>query len=325
MNIQNKLAHSRGRPLDLIGIGEAMIELRADGPLGKASVLQVAYGGDVLNSLVGASRLGLRTGFVSRVGADPFGADLLDAWAAEGLDLTCCPLVPGVNGVYFISLLPNSERDFTYRRSGSAASYLSAGSLSLDYLAATRVLLVSGITQALSKSAAEATLAAARAAQATGGVVAYDPNYRATLWEARAGNELASNGAELARESFAELLPFVDVLMISDPGDFVLLSEASPVKALDKLHEHCEYVAVKRGSYGCSVFDGASLTPIPTATAKRVLDTTGAGDAWNAGFITSLLRGLDIVEAGGEANKIAAENIEHRGAIEPHGGMRSRS
>jgi len=92
------------RPLDLIGVGECMVELFAEEPLGQAPVLRRAYGGDVLNALVSATRLGSRTGFVSRVGDDPFGESLRAAWREDGVDVSHAPLVPGENGVYFISV-----------------------------------------------------------------------------------------------------------------------------------------------------------------------------------------------------------------------------
>ncbi|OOV12342.1 hypothetical protein BXU09_16115 [Deinococcus sp. LM3] len=72
------------RPLDLIALGECMVELRADGPLGDALQLTRACGGDTLNALVSAARLGSRCGFISRVGSDPFGHGLRRAWQAEG-------------------------------------------------------------------------------------------------------------------------------------------------------------------------------------------------------------------------------------------------
>jgi 2-dehydro-3-deoxygluconokinase len=135
-----------------------MVEFWADEPLGSAERLHRAYGGDVLNALVTAARLGSRVGFMTKVGDDPFGPGLLEAWRAEGVDTAHAPLVEGENGVYFISLLADGEREFTYRRTGSAASTLAPDDLGASYLASSRTLLVSGITQAISLGAGAATL-----------------------------------------------------------------------------------------------------------------------------------------------------------------------
>ena len=150
---------------DLIGLGECMIELSATEPLARARTLRKSYGGDVMNTLVHAARLGSRTGFISRVGNDPFGAGLLEAWLGEGVDVSQAPLTEGQNGAYFISLLAGGEREFTYHRSNSAASQLQPADLSAEYIASSHCLLISGITQAISSSAEATTLQAAQIAK----------------------------------------------------------------------------------------------------------------------------------------------------------------
>ncbi len=177
----------RHGPFDLVGLGECMVEFWADEPLGSAERLHRAYGGDVLNALVTAARLGSRVGFMTKVGDDPFGPGLLEAWRSEGVDTAHAPLVGGENGVYFISLRAGGEREFTYRRTGSAASTLAPDDLDASYLGSSRTLLVSGITQAISEGAGAATLEATRLAKRRGVRVTYDPNYRPRLWRAQGG------------------------------------------------------------------------------------------------------------------------------------------
>ena len=116
---------------DLLGLGECMVELCADGPLGSAPCLRRSFGDDVLNTLVAAARLGGRCGFISRVADDPFGPAMRQAWLAEGVDLSHAPLVRGDNGVYFISVADNGEREFSYRRRDSpTAQFMPSLSLS---------------------------------------------------------------------------------------------------------------------------------------------------------------------------------------------------
>lgn len=304
--------------LDLIGVGECMVELSADGALGEAATLRRAYGGDVLNALVTAARLGSRTGFVTRVGHDPFGPGLLGAWRAQGVDTSCAPLVEGENGVYFISLTPDGGREFTYRRSGSAASRLSPADLNAEYFAAGRAVLLSGITQAISDSARAATLSAAQLAKQRGLLVAFDPNYRPALWAARGARAAA-------RAAFLELAPYLDVLLPSFPADTegLLGVRAELPAALSELRAvapGARVLAVKAGAQGAWLLDEGGARHVP-AFPGSVLDTTGAGDAWNGAFLHHVLRGDTSAHAARAANRVASATLAHRGAIPPRGAL----
>jgi 2-dehydro-3-deoxygluconokinase len=285
---------------DLIGIGECMVEFHATAPLAQATQFHKSYGGDVLNALVAAARAGSRSAFVSRVGDDPFGPGLLAAWREEGVDTSHAPLVPGENGVYFISVDAAGERSFTYRRAGSAASAMTAD-VDEAFIASGRCLLLSGITQAISPGARAATLAAARISRAHGVTVAYDPNYRPRLW-----TETAT-----ARAACLELLPYVDILLPSLPADADVLPGPAPTLA--------PHVAVKLGEQGSEVWHGGERTVVPVASAQ-VVDTTGAGDCWNGTYLALLLDGVAPLDAAARANAAAAAKLAHRGAIPPRSG-----
>ncbi|RCV49203.1 sugar kinase [Marinitenerispora sediminis] len=302
---------------DLVALGECMVELSSVEPLSTAATLTVRYAGDVLNSLTVAARLGARTGFITRVGRDPFAERMRGTWLAEGVDLTHARLVEGVNGVYFISLDENGEREFTYRRAGSAASTLAPEDVDPAYLAGSRALLLSGITQAISASAQRATAHAARVAREAGCLVAYDPNYRPALWAAR-------GGPEAARAAAAEVLPWVDVLLPSTPSDLVALTAAPvPDGAAHGAAAHAllaglaPTVAVKDGAAGVHVGPPGRSEHVAPAPPDRVVDTSGAGDAWNAAFLVALLRGDEVAAAARAANRVAGRTVAHRGAIPP--------
>lgn len=296
----------------LIGLGECMVEFFADEPLGQARTFTRSFGGDVLNALVAAARLGTTAGFITLVGNDPFGPGLLQAWQAEGLDTTRAPLVEGENGVYFISLLENGEREFTYRRQGSAASRLSPEHIQPAYLAGARMLLLSGITQAISPSAQTATLRAAKLARSSGLWVAFDPNYRPRLWALR-------GGLEAARQAMAELLPFVDLLLPSHPADLALwgLEHLEAPAALRVLLQYVPRVGLKAGAAGAWLGWEGQTQHVPPVSPHQVRDTTGAGDAWNGAFLHGLLQGQTPLAAATLANRLAAAKLAFHGAIPP--------
>ena len=312
MSLEQRLADTADRPLGLVGVGEAMVELFASEPLGRAKQLRRSYGGDVLNALVSASRLSVATGFVSRVGNDPFGESLREAWRAEGIDVQACPLVDGVNGVYFISVDEAGEREFTYRRAGSAASRLGSEDVDPAYLSSARMVLLSGITQAISPTAETATVAAARVARQHGLVVAYDPNYREALWRER-----GSGARARARRAAEALLPLTDVALLSVPGEQPVLEHAAEPEAWRSKMPAGAIVCIKRGADGATVVRGEQRIDVAAESVDRVLDTTGAGDAWNAGFLAGLLRGVDLEDAARGAGRVAAAVVGYRGAIPP--------
>ena len=288
---------------DLIGLGECMIELSSTQPLAQARSLRKSYGGDVMNTLVHAARLGSRTGFISRVGHDPFGAGLRREWEAEGIDISQAPLVAGLNGVYFISLLPDGEREFSYYRANSAASQLQPADLNIDFIASSRCLLISGITQAISESAEATTLEAARIAKQSGVQVVFDPNYRAQLWSSR-------GGLSAARVAVQNLLPLVDVLLPSGPADLEVFDLNADLDVL----ELAPLVALKTGADGAWIRAEGQPVHLP-AERVSVIDTTGAGDAWNAGFLHHLLRGATPITAALAGHRQAAKVVQVQGAI----------
>ena len=295
---------------DLIGIGECMVELRGDVALGLATSLNCGYGGDVLNALVAASRMGGRSGFVTRVGADPFGASLLRKWQAEGVDLAHAKLIQGENGVYFISLSAGGERDFTYRRHGSAASTMVPEDLDEGYIASAACLLVSGITQAISATAQATTLAACAVAKRHGVRVAFDPNYRERLWAGRGGLRAAS-------AAMHEILPYVDLMLPSYPSDAALLLRPcdSAASAAAQFNDLGVELAQKCGAQGSGLMLDGSYVEVAPALASRVLDTTGAGDTWNGVYLLQRMNGVAALVAAVTANQAAAEKLAHRGAI----------
>ena len=239
------------------------------------------------------------------------------AWRQEGIDLTCCPRIPGTNGIYFISVTRDGEREFTYRRAFSAASTLAPEDLDRAYIAKADTLILSGITQALSDSAEAATLEAARIARKAGVRIAYDLNYRSALWHDRANHSgMAEKGPLLAQEAMHRLLPFIDVLLISFPADalFFAPKAETPKQLLDRLPETAATV-VRCGEHGV-LLRSEEIYEVPALFAE-VRDTTGAGDAWSGIFLSNLSRGEPPLDAARRAMWAAASVIAFRGAIPP--------
>ncbi|MBI4497679.1 MAG: sugar kinase [Chloroflexi bacterium] len=285
-----------------------MVELFCDGPLAEATTFHKSFGGDTLNTLVAAARLGTATGYLTRVGDDPFAPYLLGSWEREGVDTSQARRVPGFNGLYFISLLAGGEREFTYYRAGSAASTVTPEDLDSAYLARARLFHTSGISQALSPTSRSAVLAACRLARAAGVGVSFDPNLRLRLWPSLAE----------ARAALEEVLPLVTVALPSGPEEVgQLLGTTDPGAAVRFfLDRGVEVVALKLGAQGCLVASRTAPEPVAVPTPPVTsLDTTGAGDAFNGGLLHGLLSGLTPVQAALLGVATASLKVRGRGAI----------
>ena len=284
-----------------------MVELFSEEPIARAGSFRKAVGGDALNTLVAAARLGASTGFVTRVGDDPFAPFLLESWRAEGIDVSHARLVEGFNAIYFISLLPGGEREFTYYRSGSAASTTTPADLDPAYIGGARVLHVSGISQAISPSCRETVLAAVRLARERGVLVSYDPNLRRKLWAS----------LDDARAAAREVLPFADIVLPSAPEEMTDLFDVhSTEEGIRRLWAAgVSTVAVKLGDKGCFLGHDGRLVAIPPFVPETVVDSTGAGDAFDGAFLHGLVSGLSPEEAARLAVVCGGLSLRSRGAI----------
>jgi len=297
--------------IDLISLGECMVEFHCDGSISKAQHFHKSYGGDTINTAVAAARLGSVTGFISKFGDDPFLPFLREEIAREGVDLKLCPTVPGFNGLYLISVDERGEREFIYYRAGSAASSLEPEDLDPDYIRNARLLHASGISQAISQSCRITVRRAFEISREAGVRTSYDPNYRSKLWS-----------IDRARAAMEEILPLTDIFLPGCPEEsFHLMQTADPM-AIDAFARErgVKIVAIKEGEAGCVVVENGVARRVNVPHHITPVDTSGAGDAFNAGFLHGLLRGLEPPEAAQLGVATAALKVKGRGALRslPH-------
>ena len=291
---------------DIISIGECMIELFSEQPIETADTFQRSFAGDSLNILVAASRLGTSTGYVTRVGHDPFSSYLLDSWRTEGIDTSHVKMVEGFNAVHFVAQLPGGDREFVYYRKGSAPSTMEPDDLDPEYIGTAKILHVSGIAQAISQSAKATTFRAVQIAHERGVEVSYDPNYRHQLWS-----------PEDAREAMEQTLPYVTYFMPSAPADTdALFGTSVPEEVIGEARSRgVRITAVKLGESGVVVGTPDSMVECPAYTPGRVVDTTGAGDAFNGAFLHGMLTGMNFKDATTLGTVAAGLKVRRRGAL----------
>ncbi len=144
--------------LDIITIGEGLLELSCVQSLAYVDKLDKYYGGDTLATAVAASRLGSKVGYISKVANDAFKNFLIDGWNSEGLDISQTKIIEGHNGVYFSAGHDSGHKEFAYYRKKTAATMLSAKDIDEEYVKSAKIVYATGITQSLSISAREAVL-----------------------------------------------------------------------------------------------------------------------------------------------------------------------
>ena len=292
---------------DLIALGEPLIEFNQRDPA--RPDFTRGFGGDTSNAAIAAARLGARVAYVSQVGDDAFGRDLLALWHTENVATDGVRVLPGADtGLYFVSHGP-AGHEFSYRRAGSAAARMTPADLPLALLAHTRWLHVSGISLAISGSACDAALAAIHHARAAGARISFDLNYRARLWP-------PARALALARQVLADcdlFLPGVDEMHtltgLTDPDAIIDWAHAQGARA----------VALKLGPAGCRISGGDNRTERSSLPGHLVtaVDATGAGDCFAGACLSQLARGKSLAEAARLANVAAALSTQGFGAVNP--------
>ena len=284
-------------------VGEGMIELSRSG-----DGWRLGYGGDTLNTAIHLARAGLDVAYLTALGGDPFSDELRLGWAAEGLDLSLTLTDPDrASGLYAIRNDPSGERSFTYWRDNSAARHMFALAgieAVLARMADVDVLAYSLITLAILPLAArERLFALCRQVRARGGRVAFDGNYRPRLWagaqDARAARDAAIACADIG-------LPTLE--------DEMMLSASEDAAAVSAHWQRlgCGETIVKLGAEGCRLPDGSTLQPPRLLTP---VDTSGAGDAFNGGYLAARISGASIPEAALAGHRLAGWVVMQPGAI----------
>ncbi|HXI16497.1 MAG TPA: sugar kinase [Chloroflexota bacterium] len=295
-------------PYHLVTFGEAMVRLCPPGfgRLEMATSLEMQPGGAELNTAVGVSRLGaahsIRTAWVSRLPQNQLGRYIAAKGREHGVSMEeiVWDASPDARcGTYFLEegAAPRAS-SVLYDRASSAFARLDPHDLDWTrILEGARFFLITGITPALSDACLEATRRAMHAARAAGALVVFDPNFRSKLW-----------GIDAARAVYQELAPLVDILSCSTEGLHTFYGVHSHENPAEEAIERFDLKAVVmtsrtelgmwRNRVGATVVArGPDGTPASYEDREReveIVDRLGAGDAFLAGFLASLLiQGID--------------------------------
>ena len=290
---------------DIICLGEPMAEFVRQG--GRDSeTYRIGIGGDTSNAAIAAARQGASVGYLTALGADRFGDRIISMWEREGVDASRVYRDPDAQtGLYIIEPDP-AERHFTYYRTGSAASRYAAEHLPEDYLAAAKILHLSGITLAVSEPLRATAFEAMRRVRDAGGKICLDTNLRLKLWDAATARSVIDIAARQA------------TLIVTSIEDSEVLTGLSEPAAIAGHYSGlgAEMVIVTLGSEGALLTVGQTRERIRPAAATPV-DSTGAGDSFTGSFLAWWLETGDPVLAAKRAAIVAAGTVSGYGAVAP--------
>jgi 2-dehydro-3-deoxygluconokinase len=251
--------------------------------------------------------------YVSALGEDAYSDQMLAMWQAEGVGTALVARLPGrLPGLYTIRTDARGERSFTYWRSASAARLMLKDGRAERLQAALAgydLLYLSGITLSiLDPPQRAALLALADAVRAAGGRVAFDSNYRPVGWP----------DPDEARRTFDAMLTRTDVALPTLDDERALFGVADAAAATDRLHRlGVAEVAIKLGRDGCFLSSALGTGEVAGEPVGAVVDSTAAGDSFNAAYLGARLLGAPPEAAARVGNRLAARVIAHPGAVVP--------
>lgn len=296
-------------------IGECMIELWQDRQ--QNDRMRRTFGGDTLNTAVYATRC-LSTAdalvsYVTALGTDPFSTELLQAWQAEGLDTALVARLPEhLPGLYIIRTDAAGERTFYYWRQQAAARML----FSCDDTQRIEQTLqdydfvyLSGITLAiLDEPSRERLLALLASIRNRGGKVGFDSNYRPRLWPDPAA----------ARHWLQQVWGQTDLACPTFEDEAALWGDTDPDATADRLQAlGVAEIVVKQGPQPALLALNGQRQQVAGEPVARPVDTTAAGDSFNAAYFSARLLGQSAVAAAAAGHRLAARVIQQPGAIIP--------
>ncbi|GHJ57586.1 ribokinase [Nocardioides sp. OK12] len=297
---------------DVVTLGEPLICLTAaDGRLPSTSHLVKSVVGAESNVAIGLARLGRSSALVSRVGQDPFGDEVVRTLRGEGVDTRWIVRDPDeVTGLMIKERRAPDDIHAYYYRRGSAAAGLTPADVDEQAVAGARRVHVTGITLALGQGPREATARMVQLAGQSGVPVSFDPNFRLKLWSEQ----------DAATMSVA-FLPSVSDLLVGEDELLAMAQVGGAARGLPaalrwlESYDLCS-VVVKRGAAGVvGVKDGVCLER-PAYPVAAVVDTVGAGDAFNVGYLHATLGGADLGDALDSGRWVASRVVSHLGDYE---------
>jgi len=267
---------------EAICLGEILMDMLPDKEgvaWSEISSFSPVPGGAPANVCIGLAKLGVRAGFIGKVGEDPFGKLLVDVLRENGVDVSQVKFDPDVRTTLaFVSIDRKGENDFIFYRDPGADMMLHPEELNKDFIAESKVFHFGSISMT-TEPCYSATLQAIQFARKHKVFISFDPNLRPRLWK----------NLEEAKDKIMEGLKSADLVKVNDMELEFITGTGDLVKGTDWLLQRGpKVVVVTRGEKGSFFHNKEGFGSLPAYKVK-VVDTVGCGDAFTAAIIYQFL------------------------------------
>ncbi|ESQ86965.1 5-dehydro-2-deoxygluconokinase [Asticcacaulis sp. AC460] len=309
-------AHTAGG-LDVITLGRSSVDLygqQIGSRLEDMASFAKYVGGSPTNTAIGAARLGLKAGLITRVGADHMGRFILEALHREGIDTRGVVTDPArLTALVLLGIVDKETFPLIFYRENCADMAIDMADIDPAWLASARALVVDG-THLSQPGVYAASLEAIRQVKAAGGKIAFDIDYRPVLWglTSRDMGEQRYVANPEVTQRLAVVTPLCDLIIGTEEEVRILGGSDDVITALKAIRAATDAVLVcKLGAEGCAIFDGAVPDRIEDGLVVPgfpidIMNVLGAGDAFSAGFLRGWLGGEDLATCGRWANACGA-------------------
>ena len=293
------------KSLDIIAIGECLIELSSNDYFENSNQFNISFGGDIITSAIAARKFGAKVGLISSIGDDYFKNKIIEQLNNFEFDISNIKIYPEKNGLYLCSKTDKNEL-ITYRRK-VASNYLSLDDFNENYINSTRVVYSTGITQSLSITSNQLVKKIYQTAKENDILTAYDPNYTSSFMTAYD-----------TKEYLEDIIENIDILFMSLKNDVEALYELSSVeKIVNYFTDYGVKIIVVKSHLdnGYFIYHNGKTEFCPFMNNNNITHTMGAGDVFNGGFLAAIINGYTPIEATNIAAKQAGIYIDRLGII----------
>lgn len=289
------VAFKNMREFDIIAIGRAAIDLNAveyNRPMEETITFSKYVGGSPANIVIGASKLGLKTGFIGKISDDQHGRFIEQFMRKAGIDTTGMVIDQEGHktGLAFTEIKSPNECSILMYREDVADLYLTPSEVPEDYVKRSKILLISGTGLAMSPSR-EAVLKALSLARNNDVKVVFELDYRPYTWRSREETAV-----------YYSLVAELSDIVIGTRDEYDVLENCSEAGDNEQTVRHLfahspEMVVIKHGTSGSYAYLKTGEEYRGEAYQSKVLKTFGAGDSYAAAFLFAILSGKDVATA----------------------------
>lgn len=301
---------------DITTLGEILIDFTSQDLNEDGQMLYARNpGGAPANVAVAAARLGAHTAFIGKAGEDMHGKFLRSVLEKENVETKGMILDKEYfTTLAFVEVTEDGERNFSFARKPGADTKLQKEEVDVEVLDRTNILHV-GSLSLTDQPSRDTCFYAVKRAKKKGSIISYDPNYRASLWK----------DEETAKKQMRSLIPYVDLMKISDEETELLTGHKDVQEAAEALYaQGVKIAAVTLGGKGAYIYSKNGGCMVPGFAVTQIADTNGAGDSFWGGFLYKVstsekqleeLTQEDLREFARFGNAVASLCVEKKGAI----------